>query len=164
MNRKVVPFLILGSGLALTAALAPMILESAQSHQARVGRATGLQRGLAQSQLEDQVTSEAAELARSRFEAGCLLIVDLETSTYVAITEGSRVVDRLNRRALPPNVRVCDYLGGTGITDQNGVITNYAFLGDAVAVREFTAHANENRMLAGVDFTPEPAQFLGGQQ
>ena len=163
MNRKLVPALILGSGALLSLAMLPLVFASAQDQQSRVGRARDLQQDLGQSQLEhSEVVENAAELARQRFEAGCLVIVDLETNTYVAITEGSRVVDRLNRRALPPNVPVCDYLGGTAQTDSNGRLINYAFLGDRELVQSHIEGSGV--MLAGADTDDIPTgQHLGDE-
>jgi hypothetical protein len=164
MNRKAIPALIIGSGVLLTLAISPLLIASATDQQARIDRARGLQQDLGQSQLEhSEVVENAAELARQRFEAGCLVIVDLETNTYVAITEGSKVVDRLNRRALPANVPVCDYLGGTAQTDSNGVLINYAFLGDREIVQ---AHIQGSGvMLAGADTDALPTgQHLGGDE
>jgi hypothetical protein len=159
-NRKYIPIAILGGGVLMTAAIAPLLIASAQDQQSRIDRARGLQQDLGQSQLEHGVVGDAAELARERFEAGCLVVVQRETNTYVAISEGSRVVDRLTGNALPPNVPICDYLGNTAQTDADGRLINFAFLGDREIVQ---AHIQGSGvMLAGASTDDLPAgQHLG---
>lgn len=163
MNRKLIPAIILGSGALLALAISPLLIASAQSQQTRIDRARVLQQDLGQSQMEHEtVVKTGAELARERFEAGCLVVVQRETNTYVAISEGSRVVDRLTGNALPPNVPVCDYLGNTAQTDSDGRVVNFAFLGDRDVV---SAHIEGSGvMLAGADTDALPTgQHLGGQ-
>lgn len=163
MNRKLIPYLIIGSGIAITALGIPTVLSSTQDHQTRLNRATGQQQGLAQSEMDNEVLANAKAIALERLEAGCLLIVDLDTSTFVSITEGARMVDPVTLRPLPPNVPVCDYLGGTSITDKDGVLINYAFLGDAELMDAHVSKANGRRAFVGAAVPPvDEVQQIGG--
>lgn len=162
MNRKLVPSLIIGGGILITALGIPTVLSSTQDHQTRLNRATGQQQGLAQSEMDNEVLANAKEIALARVESGCLLIVDLDTSTFVAITEGARMVDPVSRNPLPPNVPVCDWVGGTAITDKDGVLINYAFLGDPDLIAEHVSKSNGRRAFVGAAVPPVEAIEMGG--
>jgi len=121
-----------------------------------------LQQDLGQSQLEHEtVVKTGAELARERFDAGCLVVVDRETNTYIAISEKSTVVDRLTGTALPSNVPICDYLGNTAQTDADGRLVNFAFLGDREVVQ---AHIQGTGVMLAGAVTPPTGQHIGGDE
>ncbi|MBF2088486.1 MAG: hypothetical protein IGR90_06210 [Synechococcales cyanobacterium K32_A2020_035] len=163
MNRKLIPILIIGGGIAITALGIPTVLNSTQDHQTRLNRATGQQQGLAQSEMDNEVLANAKEIALARVESGCLVIVDLEENTFVAITEGARMVDPVSRNPLPPNIPVCDWVGGTAITTEGGVLINYAFLGDPDLIAAHVEKSNGRRAFVGAAVPPvDEVQQIGG--
>lgn len=61
------------------------------------------------------------EVAESRFNDGCTLVVGLETpDRYVSLGQ-SPVLDPTNKQPLPAGTVVCDANGNTGILDADGV-------------------------------------------
>lgn len=152
--------MFLAAGTGIIALSSPSLVASFESQQARVSRSASLQRELEASEFEAQLRAQATALANSRYENGCLALVDAQTSIFIPITQNAIVVDRLNGNPLPPNVDVCDHVGGTGTTDADGRVINYAFTGDASIVRQFLDTSEGNLMLAGVHL--ENAVIDGG--
>ena len=96
--------------------------------------------------LAQQEATAAAEIARQRFEAGCVPVVSQDQQTYVSLVEGQPVVDSATGIPLPVGTLVCDAHGNTGVmvaTDGGGpVVGLVAFVGDRALVEARLAQFN----------------------
>lgn len=84
-----------------------------------------------------QFAADSADIARQRYETGCLVILDrTDKNQYASIVEGKPVKDRSDS-LIPQNTIVCDGYGNTAIISLvKGlpVATQVAFTGDRTAI------------------------------
>jgi hypothetical protein len=90
-----------------------------------------------QMKLTLQFAADSADIARQRYQTGCLVILDkTDKNQYASIVEGKPVKDRSDS-LIPQNTIVCDGYGNTAIISLvKGipVATQVAFTGDRVAI------------------------------
>jgi hypothetical protein len=130
--------IVLGvGGLALLVTAVPsigggagMVGEFNEMRQESLSNATDHSRLL----LEKDNLLALAELAVSRYESGCLPVVDRSQEHYVSLIEGQPVTDSITEHPVPMGTTVCDANGNTGIIGTGNVVTNVAFTGDREVV------------------------------
>lgn len=90
-------------------------------------------------QLTQQEIAAADEIARHRFEHGCIPVVAPDLENYASLVDGQPVVDRTTGVPLPIGTVVCDAHGNTGVMvpDQSGspVVGAMAYTGDRAVVQ-----------------------------
>jgi hypothetical protein len=87
--------------------------------------------------LSQQAADDASDIAKERYQNGCLVILSkTDKNQYASIVEGKAVNDK-SGSLIPQNTIVCDGYGNTAkIATVNGipVATQVAFTGDRQAI------------------------------
>jgi hypothetical protein len=83
-----------------------------------------------QNKLEERQAIELSKVALGRAKS-CIRIVDAVKRVDSYLTEGQKVIDTALNRPVRAAATVCSGLGDTGITNQNGEITDLARVVDA---------------------------------
>ncbi len=85
-----------------------------------------------------EAAQQQAEIAKSRYKAGCVMVVAMkDPNYYTSLTEGQPVLDRIRHTPLPAGTIVCDANGNTAkIVKVNGqpVVGELAYTGDQSVV------------------------------
>ena len=160
MNRKLVPFLIFAAGAAGAALLAPSIIANVQDGNHRTSTISGRGADIQQGEIELEQAAQRRAIAESRYESGCLFILETATNTYVSLASDMTITDRLTGKAVPDDVVICDIYGNTALT-ANGQPRQIFFTGNNELVRESLARAEKNLQFVGNIQTIEAANDGG---
>lgn len=148
MNRKLVPYLIFAAGAAGAALLAPSIMSNVQDQSQRQSTIAGRGADIQQAQIESEQAQHRRELAQSRYQQGCLFILETSTNTYVSLSEGMTITDRLTGLPVPDDTDICDIYGNTAVTE-GGKPRQILFTGNVKLVRESLALAEQYNQFVG---------------
>lgn len=90
--------------------------------------------------LSNQHQAISDQTAKSRYQSGCVPIVDVQTQQPINLTDGMVIVDPITHAPLPVGTVVCDASGNTGVVAPgvNGepAVGQIAFTGDREIVQE----------------------------
>ncbi len=160
MNRKLVPYLIIAAGVAGAAALAPNIIANVQDQSQRQSTIAGRGADIQQAQIESEQAQHRRELAQSRYENGCLFIMETSTNTYVSLSDEMVITDRLSGLPVPDDTDICVIFGNTALTE-GGKPRQILFTGNVKLVRESLKLAEEYQQFVGNIQTTQAANDGG---
>lgn len=106
------------------------IRTSVQAGEAQKAQKAAFTDRLKQNKTEERQATELSKVALARAKS-CIRIVDAAKRVDSYLTEGQKVIDTALNRPVRAAATVCSGLGDTGITNQNGEITDLARVVDA---------------------------------
>ena len=96
---------------------------------------------MTQLHLSQQEAEQKAEIANSRYQNGCVPVVDRSRTSYVTLVKGRPVFDAKTSRPLPAGTFVCDGHGNTAVLADDdedastpAVAMGFAFTGDKAVI------------------------------
>jgi hypothetical protein len=114
----------------VTVANGENIRKSVQAGEAQKSQKAAFTDRIKQNKTEERQAIDLSKVALGRAKS-CIRIVDAVKRVDSYLTEGQPVVDTALNRPVRPAATVCSGLGDTGLTNQNGEITDLARVIDA---------------------------------
>jgi hypothetical protein len=118
-------------------------------------------------EVSQRATKKSAEIARQRFENGCVPVASPDNRTVpIAPTEGQTVIDPTTGASLPVGTVVCYISGHTGVLESSEgevpIVSEIAFTGEIEPVRKAFPDELIDKYRLGIGASPKP-QASGGE-